>query len=403
MDVRAAGGRFSLPGAAEFASELNMGQIIKGKVLRQYEGGGRYLVNFDGRERVVDSGIPLTTGELIHGRVIGLGDRVELQRVYSAEESVRATEPPKSEFLPTHAQAVEEMALRYRAALDGADRNALVQAAQRASDPNTMVLAGITLNKMGLRQSPELLWPVYRALQREDALSAGLHANRQVLQVEAVVSGQPNAQLAGLRQLAETLAKQIEDGLERPSSKDRVREGGDLSSRGNAEVPSAVIGAIGAQGEQERGGVDPRQLARWLLNTQTEGAVAHRLGTVPFLFGNQLIEVDLSFFEQNKEASRTTQTQHRKIVFSLRTEHLGTVQIAAHVSGTHVRLEVATDNDDATAATSAHAQELRAALSTAGWDVDEVMYQTSQTDSQNGVVRSVVEHIISQDSLSRLI
>src|SRR4051812_30947362 len=71
---------FSVAGGDDFAGKLQLGQIIKGRVLRHYE-GGRYAVDFDGREKVVDSVVPLQTGDVLHGKVIGLGERVELERV----------------------------------------------------------------------------------------------------------------------------------------------------------------------------------------------------------------------------------------------------------------------------------------------------------------------------------
>src|SRR3954462_14554697 len=64
----------------DFAAKLTLGQIIKGRVLRAYE-GGRYLMDFYGQQKVVDSAMPLRVGDVIHGRVVGLGEHVELQRV----------------------------------------------------------------------------------------------------------------------------------------------------------------------------------------------------------------------------------------------------------------------------------------------------------------------------------
>ncbi len=70
----------SFAGGGDFASKLTLGQIIKGRVLRSYE-GGRYLVDFAGQQKVVDSAVPLSSNEVIVGRVIGLGEQVELQRI----------------------------------------------------------------------------------------------------------------------------------------------------------------------------------------------------------------------------------------------------------------------------------------------------------------------------------
>src|SRR3954452_22379567 len=74
----------------DFAAKLTLGQIIKGRVLRAYE-GGRYLMDFYGQQKVVDSAVPLRAGDVIHGRVVGLGEHVELQRVLL--ESARPDAP----------------------------------------------------------------------------------------------------------------------------------------------------------------------------------------------------------------------------------------------------------------------------------------------------------------------
>ena len=44
----------------ELPSALSLGQIVKARVLKHYE-GARYLVSLEGRERVVDSSVPLST------------------------------------------------------------------------------------------------------------------------------------------------------------------------------------------------------------------------------------------------------------------------------------------------------------------------------------------------------
>src|SRR6185503_18645693 len=76
----------------ELPSALSLGQIVKARVLKHYE-GGRYLVSLEGRERVVDSSVPLSTGELVRGRVVAVGDRIELQPLPPAvgEDTFQAT------------------------------------------------------------------------------------------------------------------------------------------------------------------------------------------------------------------------------------------------------------------------------------------------------------------------
>ena len=144
-------------------------------------------------------------------------------------------------------------------------------------------------------------------------------------------------------------------------------------------------------------------LAAWLLNAQIDGMVSHRIGTIPLLVNDRLIEVDVAFFEQKKDAEQKPGAKHRQLVFSLRTEGLGRVEVVARVSGEHVRVRIASDEGSATAALSQYAGALESVLASGGWAVDEVSYETKSGTAISGVAHSVVEHVISQDSLNRLI
>jgi hypothetical protein len=160
----AASGRFFLPGASAFADTLNIGQIIQGKVLRSY-GSNRYLVAFGGDERVVESSTPLTTGELLHGRVVALGDRVELQRVYEQPHRARpsdatGTRPVAVEDADSSIDAVLQ---RYQVQLTAEAQSTLARAARDAADPEAMAMAGAMLSKLGLPVTGVLLDALYRA------------------------------------------------------------------------------------------------------------------------------------------------------------------------------------------------------------------------------------------------
>ncbi|HEX9812069.1 MAG TPA: hypothetical protein VGA88_08295 [Burkholderiales bacterium] len=409
-DFRAATTRFFLPGAAEFSSTLNLGQIIKGQVMRQYD-GNRYLVDFGGHERVVDSSVPLSTGELIHGRVVALGERVEVQRIQPRAENTTGTataaeSPPNpASAFKRHERIIDNLSTRYRATLDAADKAVLTRASRTAGDASAMALAGVLVNKLGLRQSPDLLWPVYRALLREDASSAALYNIQNIPELTVITGGDAGMQAAAVRSLAEALVKQMGHDPARNEVKDVSANAAGTTPENKTPVPIALIGPKAAQNPQddEESG-DPRWVAQRLLNAQTGGTVAHRIGTVPFLLGDQLIEVDLAFFEQRREAAPAPQTQHRKLMFSLATEHLGNVEIGANVVGSRVRLHVATGDREATTELASQVEALRTALTSGGqWEIDEIVYETRHVDSYNGAVRSVVEHVVSQDSLNRLV
>ncbi|MBI3900291.1 MAG: flagellar hook-length control protein FliK [Gammaproteobacteria bacterium] len=394
---RADAGRFFLPGAKEFASELRLGEVIKGKVLRQYD-GNRYLVNFGGQERVVDSGIPLQTGDLIHGRVIGLGDRVELQRLYPNDGEAPAADARANTVLDPQARGsnrLDDLLARYNVRLSADDQNALAAAVRRAADGGAMALSGALLAKLGLKQASELLWPVYNALLRKtDGVGLPVAADAAV-KIETGNGEAPTLSPAALRRLADAIDKAISDSPE---------ESADQSADSVIDPQAVPVGLppLKAITDNESNGQrDQQQLAYWLLNAQADGAVAHRLGTLPLLVGGQLVEVEMSFFEQRRDAEQKPDAKHRKLMFSLKTQNLGRVEVVAHLSGAHARVQIATQDPEKTALVSGYAEQLKTALAGSGWAIDEIAYQTQQDDGKSRVVRSVVEHVVSQDSLSR--
>jgi hypothetical protein len=143
-------------------------------------------------------------------------------------------------------------------------------------------------------------------------------------------------------------------------------------------------------------------LARWLLNVQTDSSVAHRVGTIPIAYGDRLIEVDVAMFEQRRQAVRDG-LQHRQLVFVLNTETLGRVEIAAAMADQHIRIRVTSDSLHASETIASHMSELRQVLSDYGWQPDEVVYEVRDAAQGQNVARTVVEHVVRQDSLSFLI
>jgi len=65
-------GKFSFHATPDLSKDIQLGQIVKGRVLRQV-GNNQYTAEINGRERVVDSSVPLSSDEIIYGRVVGVG------------------------------------------------------------------------------------------------------------------------------------------------------------------------------------------------------------------------------------------------------------------------------------------------------------------------------------------
>jgi len=395
-------GRFFLAGASEFADTLNIGQIIQGRVLRGFD-GNRYLVAFGDDERVVESGTPFTTGEILYGRVVGIGDRVELQRIYpgSTEKALQrsntAPETPREERAPSaDGSALEDLLQRYRLTLSDADRTALLRAMRGADDSEAMSLAGAMLSKLGLPQANVLLEALYGAqLQRSNTTAAKAIEGASIPEVIVPPEATAQLQLGPVRALADLLKKTLEaKASDHALEKGITVQGGALNSTRSRVAPPNDDGSRPM----------PRDsLADRVLNVQTGGVVSHRSGLIPLLVGGKLVEISFALFEQKKPVPQAQGLQHRQVVFSLRTASLGRVEVQARIAGSHVRVRIATSSEDSTSQAAQYADSLKSALSESGWNVDEVAYGIRADGAPDPAVRSVIEHVVSLDSLNRLV
>ena len=404
-------GRFFLPGASAFADTLSIGQIIQGRVLRGFD-ENRYLVAFAGDERVVDSSIPLTAGEILYGRVIGVGDRVELQRVYAGSQDkntraeTAAVEPRSTLPATVSGSALDSVLQRYRIELTDADRATLAKAARAVEDPEAMGMASAMLSKLGLPQTTVLLEAMYRAQFATGPTRASMTKADSESIPQVIASAQQTAELqaSSIQQLAGLVGKILE-GSGTAEVPQRTAFNPASPSAGSS-VP--VQYAVPRDQTQQFASDDARRkaqesLAARILNAQTGGVVAHRSGFLPLIVGGRLVEVSFALFEQRRPANQAQGLQHRQVLFSVQTEQMGRVEVLARVTGGHVRVQISTDNEHSTAQSARHADLLKSSLSESGWNVDEVAYATSSANPLNAAVRSVIEHVVSLDSLNRLV
>jgi hypothetical protein len=307
------------------ASQLALGQVVQARVLRPLE-GGHYLVRILGNEHTLESATPLRAGETINGRVVGLDERIELERLQqqAADADAQGGTQSGDEAWFTlgggrAAGAIEELFRRHRGALDAEAAERLRRAAGRVARPERMALAGLLLSKAGLPMESELLHSLYAAL---DARSGALEP---------------------------------------------------LPEEG---VAPAWWGP-----------------AQRVLNAQGGGAVSHRLGMLPLEAGDRLIEIDAALFEERREPAPTAPMKHRKLVLSLETERLGRLELRAVMTDSHMRV----------APLLRHGEGLSRSLAEAGWQVDEISYETRARHDANGAVAAAAEHLITPGSVNRLV
>lgn len=394
--------RFSLTPDADFASKLTMGQVLKGKVLRHYE-GSRYAVSFGGQEKVVDSAVPLRTGEILHGRVIGLGEKVQLQRVFPGDDGLQ--KPASSQLAQGgfNASSDEAAALKlfeqYQAKLSSIDLQVLGKLMRSVSRPDLVAVSGLILSKIGVRLDTLLLRSLYRVLSENKPPLPGRGEPAAALAASESVPGAP-VNAAVIERLAAALSSrrsQEQQSMPQGDGPDEELLPARAATGFEEDTRSPDDDDPDSQGRREW------ELGRFLLNAQGGGSVAHRLRSFPIWFGDRLVEVDIALYSQLQQGHQHENgIRYQKVVFSLNTDSLGHVEISVHVANRNLRMAITADDEFATEQLARYLPELKAVLAGSGWRLDEVSYETVENDLRGNVLGSVVEHYISQDSLSRL-
>jgi hypothetical protein len=360
----------------EVPSALGLGQIVKARVLKHYE-GSRYLVSLEGRERVVDSSVPLKTGELIRGRVLALGDRVELQPVPEPAPGAQPAEAPPAAPRDELAAAFAQVGLK----LDDTARAVVARALKASAEPEATLVAAMTLAKIGLPQDAALLDSVQALLTRRPAAS---RSSEDLPEAFALSAGAP-------------LAPQLHEALRAalPSA--------DANAAQLAAMPAQIPGAGEQQPTNSGGGGagSDRSLGQRVMNTQTGGVVSHRVGTLPLLVGGRLVEVDVALFDQNARQPRPGESRSRHVVFVLDSAALGGIEVSARVVDSRLRIRFAAERGATLERLAAGREALARQLAELGWTVDELAYEPRQDDSHNAAYRAIADHVVAQGSLDR--
>lgn len=371
-----------------FQKTLTIGQVIKGKVLRHFE-GSHYSVSFNDQEKVVDSSIPLRTGELIYGRVVGIGDKVKLQRLFIDEQTgekiqQQADSQKNYEQLNAKERLLEQLFARYQEKLLPQERQVVLKELGRVVNPESMALSSLVLKKMGLSQDPQFLRAVFKQIEGSRNALAKESSAFSVHSAGDAQAGDDAVQTltAMLVDLAK-LDQQLELDVTRPDAQTNSGAGGN-GDRGDSNF-------------------NEHEMGRWILNSQSDGSVAHWYTTIPIWVNGRIVELNMALFNQNDAfSSGSNNTKYRKIVFSLETDYLGSIQLSVVCANKNLKLEVVADNEYAADYLSRYMKDLKVVLNSEGWIIDEISYGVSDTTLRDGVVKTVVEHHISRDSLNQL-
>src|SRR5215467_8195339 len=356
------------PGQAgdPFRSGLRLGDVIEGKVVRSLA-PGRYAVDFAGFERVVDSAIPFKTDEILYGKVVAIGDRVELQRVRADAAVRQATDAQSLAMTPQAAAPVVagDAFASLRGKWSSEEWRAAERLAEEAADPQTMSLAASAVAKAGLPFSRGVLEFIHSLLLRRPA--------------QGTFPTRPRA----IRIDTSPAQKQGGDG---PRTAQTLAAFAELLrsefSANRAALLRADDSDDGRFGEAELGA---------LLNVRVDGSVSHAIATLPLVVDGRRVELDVALFQQDRNADDPGKLLHGKVVIALATESLGRVEIGATLVGDHVQLALGSDDPGASEYMAWHAAGLRTEVEAQGWDVDEIRYLAG--NAVGTPARVVLEHI----------
>lgn len=389
----------TIQGDSEFNKTLNLGQIIKGKVLRHYD-GGKYLVSFNGQEKVVDSAIPLRTNDIIYGRIVGVDDKVHLKQV--RREQISADSETNTNALLKHfnqgdAKLLQNLFDKYNAKLSPQDQLILANQLKYSAKPNLLAMSGLLLSKLGINVSSEALRSIYRVLGETD--SSLKREIKESIQLDIANSRAPTDNDDSLKELARVVMAYANH---QENDKNPANDLGDSKLEENRTVGLSPE-SVKKEREEKR---DTKQqesyIGRWILNSQQDGSVSHNLTKIPLMLGDHVVEVNLALFSQHDHTQSVDGVRHRRLVFNLNTDSLGYVEITVSAANRSLSIQVGSDRQQSVEKLALYVNELKSVLNDYDWSIDDISYGLVSQDVPNTVIRSVVEHHISKDSINRL-
>jgi len=391
--------------SSSLRADLQVGKVVSGSVESSL-GNNKYLVRFAGEGHVVDSTTPLKTSEIIHGRVIGIGDKVELQRVF--QEKASADKQSITQQNWQHLYEGGKAGLRsvdvlqsYRVSLSAEEQLSLINVIKSSGESDSVILSAVVLNKMGVTVNIPSLTALFPALSITLKERFNLQNITAHLDFEAGKGGVINpTTLAGISAYIASVVNELpETQIKNKMIADNNAVNSDTI---NNEFTSDFAGLSSNNKNKKQDSAEQFfDARRLLLNSQSDTAVSHRIAVVPFVINDKLIEVDVAFFSQRNQVNDSS-IKYKKIVLSLNLDMIGKVDIEIALANKHARVNINTDKDIITDELVKYMPQLKSDLLSQMIKIDELSYETSVTDDLGNVISSVVDHYVTQDSLSRV-
>lgn len=379
-------GQILFGGGDDFASKLTLGQTLKAKVLRHHE-GGRYVAQFGKQEKIVDSNLPLKPGELIEGRVKAIGKQVELQRINHSPNRLSDLDGFKqADVIPSglfsnqdkQLSAIKQFVSDHNGSLTSKDIQLLKSFLSRNTPINALMLSALSLKKSGVKLTKASIEGILTALSTSAAEQSSTSQSVSSLNTDFSSAQALSPQIQIIKQLAQDLSAYTQS----------------FSNKLSAEMNSN-------QDNSSEGG--SKNLASFrLLNLQDDSSIKHQLIHFPIWLGDQLIEINMAFFEQKSDSAQgETERPFKRFVFTLPLDRLGEVIASAEIYGRHVHLVLTSQDAKSSEYLSQFMSVLLENIEAMGWIIDKIDYQTEEDVPYEPAVAAVVHHYVSKNSISR--
>lgn len=380
-------------------STIDLNQLLSG-VVKQDLGEGKYIVQFRGEDLIVESKPELKLNDIIYGRVIGIGDKIELQRIVKENESAdkQSFIQQKFDFLYSFGkvgQSVSVVLQNYRVSLSKDEQLALIEVLKITTSENTLSLTAVVLKKIGIQVTKDTLNTLYPVLSSE--LKQKFNLQNIIAEVNFSSKIDSSNKPEVIKELAEfiyTVADKFPNAHAQSSDVDTTNY-----EKTTGEIRLHIDMDMSSRDEKDKKNhLDP---ARILLNTQSDSSVSHRVSIVPFMINNELVEVDVALFSQ-KQGQIQGANNHKRIILSLDMDAIGKLEAEINIIGKHARININTENNLVTNELVNYMPTLSSDFEANDFKIDELSYGAKKSNSVGKVIESVVEHYITQDSLSRL-
>lgn len=365
---------------------LTLGQVIEGRVMRAFQ-GGRYLMEFNGQERVVDSAVPLQQGDVLRGRVVAIGEQVVLEKMVAGLKGQLPQETANTVVPAWLARANDPEALRlYQQHADTMEHAQWRSLAEFSSTHGAerVVLSALMAHHIGLPQHAAAIRALANALAGAPLLGSGQ---------QAVMTGLvlPNALSPTLAQRVDTDASLLAQAVEHELGASR----------------EALFGEPAGDATQDQGDEPGRRAESWwttlakhLLNVQPSGARAHRMMSIPLCIDGRLVEFRMALFDESDQAELEPELKQRTLRIALDLDSLGKIDLTARVVDRHISIDLLASSADVANTLGSHHGQLGSTLTALGWAVDGVRYGIAPDSNDDPVVRSVMERVVAGGNFS---